>query len=351
MTGKRRTFVWWWLLPIAIAAAAGAWFYQRQTEQAKAEAAAASAKPVDSPSRIACRGKIEPVDGIVRVSARSISGQPSIVGELRVKEGDHIRTGQVIAVLDSHRQMEAAVRDLEAQVAVAQQRVASVKAGGKKADTAAGEAEIARLEALLAHQQRDADRYEDLYRKASATVGERDQRQVEVATTALAIKAARARVAGVDEVRDVDVRLAEEEVRAAQANVARAQAELEASIIHAPSDGQVLSIHAHRGEEIGPEGLIELVATDRMDVIAEVDESDVNRVRLGQSATVSGGALKAPLHGKVEYIGMRVGKDTLVPADPVSLSDARVVEVKIRLDSVEDAARLIHGQVTAIIEP
>jgi HlyD family secretion protein len=346
LTGKGRQFIWWTLLLIAVAA--GVWFYTRPGEQQKA---AASAPPFQQPSRIASRGKIEPLDGIIRVSARSISGQPSIVGDLRVKEGDHVRTGQIIAVLDSYHQMEAVVRDLQAQVAVAEQRVADVKAGGKKADKAAGEAEIARLEALLANERQEADLYEDLFRKGSATIGERDQRQVAVAATVQAINAAKARVSGVDEVRDVDVKLAEEEVRASQANVARAEAELQASTVHAPCDGQVLSVRAHRGEEVGPEGLVELVRTDRMYVIAEVVESDVSRVKVGQSATITGAALKEPLHGKVESIGMRVGKDTLYPTDPVALLDARVVEVKIRLDPSEEAARLIHGQVTAIIEP
>lgn len=271
--------------------------------------------------------------------------------ELHVHEGDHVQAGQVIAVLDSHRQLEAVVRNLEAQVAVAQQRVATVKAGGKKADTAAGEAEIARLQVVLANAQQDANRYDDLYQKGSATIGERDQRRLTVATTVEAIKAAQARVAGVNEVRDEDVKLAEEEERAARANVARAEAEMQASIVHAPTAGEVVRVHAHRGEEIGPEGLIELARTDRMYVIAEVDESDLNRVRVGQSATVTGDALKAPLHGKVESIGMRVAKDTLAPNDPISLSDARVVEVKILLDGSKEAAHLIHGQVTAIIEP
>jgi HlyD family secretion protein len=336
---------------IAVAIGTGIWFFVRAGERQNAAAAATPAPTPQPPGRVASRGRIEPLDGIIRVSARSISGQASIVDELHVHEGDHVQAGQVIAVLDSHRQLEAVVRNLEAQVAVAQQRVATVKAGGKKADTAAGEAEIARLQVVLANAQQDANRYDDLYQKGSATIGERDQRRVAVATTVEAIKAAQARVAGVNEVRDEDVKLAEEEERAARANVARAEAEMQASIVHAPTAGEVVRVHAHRGEEIGPEGLIELARTDRMYVIAEVDESDLNRVRVGQSATVTGDALKAPLHGKVESIGMRVAKDTLAPNDPISLSDARVVEVKILLDGSKEAAHLIHGQVTAIIEP
>jgi HlyD family secretion protein len=340
-----------WTLFLVLVAAGGFWYYRRSIELENVRAAANQVHAPQPPGRIASRGTIEPLDGIIRVSARSLSGQPSIVRELRVKEGDLVKAGEVIAVLDSHNQLQAIVEDLQAQVAVAQRRVATVKAGGKKADTSAAEAEIARLQVVLANDRQDADRYESLYRKGSATVAERDQRQVAVETTEQAIKAAQARVASIDEVRDVDVRLAEEEVRGAQANVARAEAELQSSIIHAPSGGRVLKVHAHPGEEIGPEGLIELVSTDRMYVIAEVDESDVNRVRVGQLATITGDSLKAALQGKVESIGMRVAKNSLASTDPVTLTDARVIEVKIQLDSNEEASHLIHGQVTAIIEP
>lgn len=302
-------------------------------------------------ARISSLGRIEPFEGIIRVSARSISGQPSIVSELRVKEGDWVKPGQVIATLDSREQLEAVVHDLEARAAVAQQRVATAKAGGKKADTAAGQAEIARLEAVLANARNDRDRYEELYRKGAATVTERDQRRMLVETTTQAINAAKARLAGVDEVREADVRLAEAELQSAEASIARARAEAQASLIRAPSEGRVLKIHAHKGEEVGPKGLLELGRTDLMYVIAEVFESDISRVRVGQTATISGEALKAPLHGKVAYIGVQVARDNIAPTDPLSLSDSRVVEVKIRLDESQEAARLIHGQVTAVIEP
>ena len=351
LTGRNKKILWWIFLLAAASAAACAWFLTSASREASRAATVAPATVPQPPRRISSLGRIEPFDGIVRVSARSLSGQPSIVSELRVKEGDWVKAGQILAVLDSRPQLEAVVHDLDARVAVAQQRLAVAKAGGKKADTTAGQAEIARLEAVLANARQEADRYEDLYRKGSATVTERDQRRVLVDTTVQAINVAKARVAGVDEIREADVNLAEAEVRSAQASVARAGVEVEVSVVRAPSAGRVLKVNARKGEEVGPKGIVELGRTDRMCVIAEVFESDVNRVQVGQAATITGEALKAPLHGKVEFIGMQVAKDNLAQTDPVSLSDARVVEVKIRLNESEEASRLIHGQVTALIEP
>ena len=74
-------------------------------------------------------------------------------------------------------------------------------------------------------------------------------------------------------------------------------------------------------------------------------ETDVVRVRLGQRATVSSPALVEPLHGTVDRIGMRVGKLDAIGADPAARTDARVVEVEIRLDDSAPAAGLTHLQV------
>src|SRR5262245_53130344 len=72
------------------------------------------------PSGVSCLGHIEPEDGTVRLGARSLSGQPSIVSSLLVKEGDTIRAGQVIAILNSNQQLEATMRQAEANVRVAE---------------------------------------------------------------------------------------------------------------------------------------------------------------------------------------------------------------------------------------
>ena len=108
--------------------------------------AAAPPLPPARDNAVACLGRIEPVDGITRISARSISGQPSIVARLLVDEGDPVKKGQLVAVLDSKEQLEKAWRQAESRIAVAEMRVAQVRAGAKAGDLAAQQAEIGRIE-------------------------------------------------------------------------------------------------------------------------------------------------------------------------------------------------------------
>jgi len=338
------------LVFVAAAVAAGIWLMQNGGRVlGSSEAKAEPARAVTQPASVSCLGRVEPREGIVRVSARSLSGQASIVGKLNVREGDWVKEGQELAVLDSRPQLEATVRELESRVAVAQNRLQVTKTGAKKGDVAAYDAEIARLEAILANQRTDLERCELLYQKQAATITERDQKQLAVLSTIQLIAASRSKLTSLEEIRTADVDLAEAEVRAATAGVARATAELDASVIRAPFAARVLKIQAHPGETVGPKGIVELGRTDRMYVIAEVLESDISRVKVGQSATVTGEALKEPWRGKVEYIGYQVAKDDVAQTDPVSLTDSRVVEVKIRLEQAPDAARLIHGLVTVVI--
>src|SRR5215475_522172 len=94
-----------------------------------------TAQPVEDahpPSGVTCLGHIEPEDGTVRLGARSLSGQPSIVSELHVKEGDNVRAGQIVATLNSKDQLEAAWHQAEANVRVAEARLAQARAGAAK---------------------------------------------------------------------------------------------------------------------------------------------------------------------------------------------------------------------------
>jgi HlyD family secretion protein len=136
----------------------------------------------------------------------------------------------------------------------------------------------------------------------------------------------------------------------AQANLARARAELDLSVVTSPIDGEVLAIHTRTGERVGPEGIAELGMTDAMYAVAEVYETDIRFVHEGQRAVVRSPALAEPLTGTVERIGRKVGKMDVLSADPAAKTDARVVEVKIRLENGSAASGLTNLQVEVELE-
>ena len=88
-----------------------------------------------------------------------------------------------------------------------------------------------------------------------------------------------------------------------------------------------------------------------MFAVAEVYETDIGRVKAGQHATVTSPALPKPISGSVEKVGLKIGRLDAVGADPVAKTDARVVEVEIRLEDPAAVANLTNLQVEVEITP
>ena len=91
-------------------------------------------------------GRLEPSGEIIQVSVSS-AAEGNRIEELLVTEGEEIAKGQIIAILDSRDRAEAALRQAEARVTVAQANLARVKAGAKTGEIEAQKAAIARIEA------------------------------------------------------------------------------------------------------------------------------------------------------------------------------------------------------------
>jgi HlyD family secretion protein len=140
-------------------------------------------------------------------------------------------------------------------------------------------------------------------------------------------------------------------VDTARADVAAAQAVLDLDVVRAPVAGQVVRIFARAGERVGPDGLAEIAQNDQMFAVAEVYETDVGRVKVGRHATVTSPAIDGPVGGVVDRIGLAVGKQDVLDTDPVARTDARVVEVRVKLDDSARVAGLSRLQVEVAIEP
>ena len=347
--GRSRRWLWGLLL-LALAASALPIAYSIRAGHA-ASPAAIPPKPADQTNGVACLGRIEPEGGVIHVAAAYLFGRPPVVENLYVKEGQRVRRGALIATLAGRGQLEASLQQAQARTAVAQRRIEQVKAGTKSAELAAQREEIARLEANLENAQSEFRRYDTLRRTGDVTASELEARRTAVQVAQHAVEEAKHRLDGLGDVPPGDIHLAEAQLQAAITDELHARREYELSSVYAPADGEVLKVHARPGEEIGSKGLVEMGRVDHMYVTAEVYETDIGRVHTGRRATISGDLLAQPVTGTVERVGMKVTAASVMPGDPTSFSDHRVIEVKIRLEDSAAVAGLTDGKVSVVIEP
>jgi HlyD family secretion protein len=297
-------------------------------------------------------GYLEPKSEVIRLAAPSTMEQTR-VERLLVAEGDSVHAGDVLAVLDNYQRRSAAVAEAEARVEVEQAKLEQIKAGAKPGDLAAQKAMVSRANSVLNESLSDLKRSERLVGRNAAPAAELDDAKLKVESARDDLKHAESTLESLSEVRAVDVNQQERQIAAAQASLGMARAELTMTEVRAPIDGRILKICVRPGERIGDDGILEIGDTSEMYAVAEVYEADLPRVRLGQPAAVklfTGAGEK--MQGEVAEIGMIVAKKDVLANDPVADTDARVVEVRVRLKP-EDARvveRLSNARVEVTID-
>lgn len=374
-----------WLIGGAIAIALGSlalsfnYWQQLQRANEEQEIQAALANPISD--RITALGRLEPEGEVVAVSAPSMTER---LGQLLVREGDRVVAGQPLAYLDTYPERKAE-RDLaasqlqearlryEAETRLALAQIAEAERRRDRANEPAiaaiqaQQATIQRIQAELETANREYQRFAQLFAHGAVSQQDLDDRTVRVRSLQEELRNAQANLVRLQEERRTELATANAQVDAAQANLGRvqtqvqllsaernlqlAEARLERTIIRAPRNGRVLRIHTRAGETINERGILELGNTDQMYAVAEVYETDVPRVRVGQPAEIRSSALSAPITGRVTQVGLLVAKNDVTDTDPAAKTDARVVEVKIRLDNSEPVAGLTNMQVEVAIDP
>ena len=141
------------------------------------------------------------------------------------------------------------------------------------------------------------------------------------------------------EIRPVDVALARTEIESAIANLNRAKTELQAAYIRAPMAGQIIKIHTRVGEKIGDQGIADFAQTNTMMAVAEVYQTDISKIKLGQKAIITSQGFTGELKGVVQQIGLQVKRQNVFSDQPGENLDSRIVEVKIRLNP-EDSKKV-----------
>jgi HlyD family secretion protein len=292
------------------------------------------ARPSLPPGVIAVSGRIEGDDSAV---AAKTSGR---IREIRVREGDPVEAGQVIAALDDEQirareqQAMAALRQAQARVKLAghqiavldeQLRQSQLGVGQARADAegrvneaegklAAAEAQLAQAQASHAQAKWDREAMANLYKRelvaeqeaqraqnneeAQAAVVSASRRQVEAARgTLIAAKANLVNPA----IRSSQVAAVQSQILQAQADIAAAEAEAERAraqldeasanrkdlSVIAPFTGTVATRTAEPGEVVmAGTAIVTLVNLGEVYLRAFVPEGQIGRVKLSQPARV-----------------------------------------------------------------
>ncbi|MBE9056130.1 ABC exporter membrane fusion protein [Sphaerospermopsis sp. LEGE 08334] len=362
------------------------------------------------PSKVTALGRLEPETEVIKLSA-PLALDGDRVEKILFKEGDIVKAGEVIAILDSRYKLQNAVLQAEKQVRVSQAKLEQIKAGAKtgeiqaqkanierikaqyegdknakqqniarieaqwQGDRIAQQATINKLTAELNNAESEYQRYQQLYSEGAISNSLIDSKRLNVetakqqlseakavierinstATKQLAeakvalnrinttsnkqINEAKATLNSIAEVRPVDVNLAQTEVESAIADLKRAQTELQAAFIRAPMTGKILKIHTRVGEKISESGIADFAQTEQMLAVAEVYQTDINKVKIGQKAVITSPTFTGELRGEVAQIGLQVNRQNVFSNQPGENLDSRVIEVKIKLTS-EDSKKV-----------
>lgn len=314
---------------------------------------------------VAAIGRVEPFTEVTL--ANKIPGR---IREVLVKEGDEVKTGQVLIRFDDDESV-AGVRMAEARIATAQSEVrratrALDSARARWTEAKSGprpqEIERARAEVAEAKEKQQFAEVERSRMKRLLDSGYVARAQYDAEATNAGVWRARVRASeealnlllagskaetvasawALARESEAELRRAESQVRQAQAELGVARAALGSTLVASTLDGKVTRKLVEPGEAVDVSmPLMVLGDLQKVIVKAEVDETDVGKLSIGQRAEVTADAYPGRVFpGRVYEMGQSVGKRKVKPEDPAKIQDMKVLEVKVEITEGGDELKL-----------
>lgn len=308
---------------------------------------AAVSQPVQE-RLIAGAGRVEPASEEIKIG----SEVDARLAEVPVEEGQRVRRGQVVAVLEN-ADLKARLDLMAATVVQREAELERLVNGSRVEARREAEAAMQEAEAELEHAKLERSRRSQLAEYGAISRAEFDLAERALNVAKARVEASRAHAALVnDESRSEDIKRARAEVERAQALTREARALLEKTIIRSPIDGVVLRKKLKEGESAaaGGDAIVTLGDCSKLRVRVDVDENDVGRLQVGQAAWVRADAYgDRKFHGKVTRIGQILGRKNVRTDEPTERVDAKILETMIELEP--GTAIPVGMRVDAYIEP
>ncbi len=247
----------------------------------------------------------------------SMDIKPSVSGTLSmiVKEGARVNKGELIARLETttfNRNLENARLQLEkARIALESTKLNQANnrsSQNQSLQNAQSQIDNAKLD--LSGAQSNYTNMQRLYKAGGASQNQLDEtrRSLEKAENSLAT--ARLSLQTTQSTQNIksstdtqDLRNQELAIRQAEISVQTSQTDLANSKIYAPFNGIVSSVTGQIGGSVGGSSILTLIEDSRVKIPVQVDETEIAKVKVGQSAEVTLDALPdETFRGKVTAV-------------------------------------------------
>jgi len=303
---------------------------------------------------------------IISTENALVRGQVTLIGtqiagyvtEVHVQDFQVVKKDDLLATIDN-RTYQQRYDQAEAQLAAQQAALANWEQSHRTAEAGVvlNQAVLANAQAQALRSQADLKRVDSLAEDGSLSLREQDSSRAAQAQTAAAVAQARANLdIAKQQVRSVTVNKAS--LQAAVANAAAAlkaaRVDLDNTRIVAPEDGQLGQVTVRKGAYVNTGAQLMGLVPRQLWIIANLKETQMNNVRVGQSATFKVDALDgAQLTGQVERISPATGSEfSVLPADNATgnyVKIAQRIPVRIRIDAGQAKAQRLAPGMSVIV--
>ena len=271
-------------------------------------------------SLISTNGKIEPIDNF-----EAHAPAPSTVKRVLVKEGDHVKAGQLLVQLDDADARAQAAKAL-AQLKAAEANLQAVQSGGTKEEMLNTRTDLVKAQAERDAASRNLDAMRRLQERGAASPAEVEAAQARLKTAEAQLSALQQK-GGAGRYSPSEVAKVEAQAEQARAEYAAAEDVLHNSNVTAPHAGIVYSLPVREGAFV-PAGdlLVQVANLTTVQVRAFIDEPDIGRLSVGQPVNIS-------WEGQPGRTW--IGKVTRIPTTVVPRGTRTVGEVTCAVDNTD----------------